>query len=302
MKDNYINTLNTVDSVESYKKEIVEACDARIKHINMLKKADALSNKEFGYIKECFEAFAPYLFETKEGRNIIREYTSQIRGCEELSTLHSIYENIRRTSKNSDVDFLIESLISENINLDSKKTKESLHKLGLILAEAYMYLNNDSNDFLPKENYELDAAVKYITENKKSIKNISDFSSAVKVIKEEISKHEDSKTNFSGKDIDEIAGELMREFNEKYNDKLSDEEKIMIKELSENTNKENVFYKYKDMCASKINEAKNKFEKEGDSESVKRLNAISEQVSKKIYSEETVEKDICNLIEISSIF
>ena len=94
----------------------------------------------------------------------------------------------------------------------------------------------------------------------------------------------------------------MREFNEKYNDKLSDEEKKVVKELSESTDKEIIFNKYKEICINKVNEAKSNFEKEGNTESVNKLTSISEQINKKVFTENTVENDICNFIEITNIF
>lgn len=61
-------------------------------------------------------------------------------------------------------------------------------------------------------------------------------------------------------------------------------------------------YRYKETCIAKITEAKENFQKEGNIESVNKLQSIVEQVSKKVFTEDTVEKDICNFIEISSIF
>ena len=302
MNEEYINTLKTLDEVEKYRKEVNEACDNRVKRLNLLNMAYEISQKPFGYIKECFENFAPVLFNTSEGRNIIKRYTNEVKNSNELSTLHSIYENIRKSSKESDIDFLVNNIVSENVKMSSKSVQESSEKLGQILAESFLYIGEKAYDLLPEEKSSLDQAVKYITENKKNIKNLAGFSSAVKVIREEIEGHENIVNEFKTKDIDSIANELMREFNEKYNDQLSDEEKNMVKELAESTNKSEVFNKYKDMCANKISEAKEEYQKEGNVESVNKLSSIFEQVSKKTYTEDTEVKDICNFIEIASIF
>ena len=302
MSKEYINSLKSLDAVEQYRKEMNEACDKRSERIKILNKGIELSESSFGYIKECFENLAPALFESKEGRNIIKKYSEAVKENKTLNTLHTIYENIRKTGKDSDIDFLINNIVSENINLNEKEVNESSKKLGLILSEAYLYLGEKANDLLTKGNAELDKAVRFISENKKSIKNISDFSSAVKVIREEIEKHENISNRFKEKNLDEIATELMREFNEKYNDKLSDEEKKVVKELSESTDKEVVFNKYKEICINKVNEAKSNFEKEGNTESVNKLTSISEQINKKVFTENTVENDICNFIEITNIF
>ena len=302
MSKEYINSLKSLDAVEQYRKEMNEACDKRSARIKTLNKGIELSESSFGYIKECFENLAPALFKTKEGRNIIKKYSETIKESKTLNTLHTIYENIKKTSKDSDIDFLVNNIVSENIKLKEKEVNESSKKLGLILSEAYLYLGERANDLLAEEKNELDKAVRFISENKKSIKNISDFSSAVKVIREEVEKHENVSNKFKEKNLDEIASELMREFNEKYNDKLSDEEKKVVKELSESTDKEIIFNKYKEICINKVNEAKSNFEKEGNTESVNKLTSISEQINKKVFTENTVENDICNFIEITNIF
>ena len=120
-------------------------------------------------------------------------------------------------------------------------------------------------------------------------------------IREEIEKH-DFKNITESKDIDSVANELMKRFNEKYGNELTEEEKTVVKELSESNNKEEVFNKYKEVCTNKINEAKENYQKTGDMDSANKLSSIMEQVSKKVYVEETVENDICNFIEITSIF
>lgn len=299
---NYVDSLKTKESVESYKKMVNEICDNRLQYLDVVIRAAELSERPFGYIKEAFEAVSSQLFKSKEGRQLIKKYTKTIKENEDLRNLHSIYENIRKTPKGSDVSFLVNGILEENINVDKKALKQSVNNLGLVLAEAYMNLGTSCDASLPVYNKEFDDAVTYVYENKKSIKNLSSFNSALSVIKEEIDKHEDVKNEFKKKDIDEIANTLMKEFNEKYNDQLSDDEKKAIKELFENTNKKEVFEKYKGICLDKLSEAKEGFKKDGDEASFDRISTIYEQVAKKVFSEETIEKDICNLVEITNVF
>ena len=50
-----INDFKTIKEVEDYRKKINEACDKRADFIILCEKADKLSQKPFGYIKDCFE-------------------------------------------------------------------------------------------------------------------------------------------------------------------------------------------------------------------------------------------------------
>ena len=172
MNEEYINTLKTLDAIEEYRKKVNEACDKRSERVKLLTKGFELSQMPFGYIKECFENFAPVLFNTKEGRKLIKKYTNEVKNNYTLNTLHTIYENIRKTSKDSDVDFLINSIVNENVNLSQKTVKTVTESLGKILAEAYLYIGKEANELIPEEKQNLDNAIKYITENKKHIKEL----------------------------------------------------------------------------------------------------------------------------------
>lgn len=300
--ENIIKSFNTVKEVENYRNKINEECDARINFINIAQKADSLSNKSFGYIKECFESFSPKLFETKEGKQLINKYIDFRNGNDNLRSLHIIHENIRKANKSTDVDFLIEQIAKVDWKINKSTVNEDIKGLGKILAEAVLYLGKSAEELIPTENSALSSAIDYIAENKLSQRNLSDYSSAVKLIKEDIAKRESTDNIFETKNLDELANELLREFNKKYSDTLNEEEAKVLKEIASSENREEIFNKYKSLCAENISKAKNTFDEKGDSNSSKRLTSVLEQVNNKKFSLDTVGEDICNLIELSNIF
>ena len=302
MENNIIKSFNTVKEVEEYRAKINEECDSRINFINISQKADTLSNKNFGYLKECFEAFSPKLFETKEGKLIINKYLDYIHKNDNLRSLHVIHENIRKANKSTDVDFLIEQISRINWKIDNNTVNEDVKKLGKVIAESFLYLGKSAEDLMPKENKALSTAIDYIAENKLSQRNLTDYSSAVKIIKEDISKRESTNNIFESKNLDELAEELLHEFNKKYSDTLNEEEAKVLKEIASSENREEIFNKYKSICTESISKARETFEKNGDANSMKRLTSVLEQVNNKKFSLDTVGEDICNLIELSNIF
>jgi len=302
MENNIIKSFNTVKEVEEYRAKINEECDSRINFINISQKADTLSNKNFGYLKECFEAFSPKLFETKEGKLIINKYLDYIHKNDNLRSLHVIHENIRKANKSTDVDFLIEQISRINWKIDNSTVNEDVKKLGKVIAESFLYLGKSAEDLMPKENKALSTAIDYIAENKLSQRNLTDYSSAVKIIKEDISKRESTNNIFESKNLDELAEELLHEFNKKYSDTLNEEEAKVLKEIASSENREEIFNKYKSICTESISKARETFEKNGDANSMKRLTSVLEQVNNKKFSLDTVGEDICNLIELSNIF
>lgn len=302
MENSIIKSFNTVKEVEDYRAKINEECDSRINFINISQKADNLSNKSFGYLKECFEAFSPKLFETKEGKLLINKYLDYIHKNDNLRSLHVIHENVRKANKSTDVDFLIEQISRINWKINNSTVNDDVKKLGKVIAESFLYLGKSAEDLMPKENKALSTAIDYIAENKLSQRNLTDYSVAVKIIKEDISKREGTDNIFESKNLDELAEELLHEFNKKYSDTLNEEEAKVLKEIASSENREEIFNKYKSICTESISKARETFDKNGDANSMKRLTSVLEQVNNKKFSLDTVGEDICNLIELSNIF
>ena len=300
--ENIINTLKTRKEVENYRAQINEMCDKRNEFIALCEQANSLSEKPFGYIKEAFEALSPSLFNNPEGNKLLNRYTKVVKENKNLYTLHSLYENIRKAGKDMDVDFFVNNLANADWGVNSATLKEDTLKLGRVLSEAYLFLGRDADSMLPKENKSLSMAIEYIAENKKTAKNIAEYSNAVKVIKESVVSNNSAKNMFECVGADETTENLLKEFNEKYADKLSAEEINILKEISGSQDKETIFNKYKEACATKISEARKNFETNGDKASSDRLGVVLEQISNKNFSLETVGSDICSLIELSNIF
>lgn len=297
-----INEINTIEELEEYRKKINEDCDNRRKRIAALTKANELSNKQFGYIKECFEEISPLLFESNEGKELINRYIKTVNGNKNLLSLHNLYESVRKVGSDSDTEFFIKTISNFDWNVDKKTVNEDVKKIGKILAEGYLMVYGDDENKLPLENAKLDKALEYISENKINGKNITDYSNAVSIVKEHITAKDKSENMFEEKDLDKLAKDLTEEFNKKYNGEFSEEEISALKEISSTNDRMSIFEKYKNQCIDRINETKDKYSADGDTESVNKLSNVIEQVSRKSYNLETLGSDICNLIELKNIF
>jgi hypothetical protein len=302
MKMDYVNTLNTIQEVESYRNMINEMCDNRHKFIVLCEEAKELSTKSFGFIKESFEALSPILFKSSEGKKLMNKYTKMIKENKNLSSLHTINENIRKAGSETDIDFFVNSLMVVEWGVNPSTLKEDTKKLGRVLSEAYLLVGEEAKSLIPNENVSLSNAVNFIAESKKGTKNISEYSDAARIIKEHIKSKDAKKNVFESVDLDTLAKRLVEDFNVKYSDKLTIEEANALREISSSEDRESVFNKYKEVCKSKITEAKKNFESKGDKASSDRLGVVLEQIASKSYVLDTVGADICSLIELSNIF
>ena len=302
MKMDYVNTLNTIQEVESYRNMINEMCDNRHKFIVLCEEAKELSTKSFGFIKESFEALSPILFKSSEGKKLMNKYTKMIKENKNLSSLHTINENIRKAGSETDIDFFVNSLMVVEWGVNPSTLKEDTKKLGRVLSEAYLLVGEEAKGLIPNENVSLSNAVNFIAESKKGTKNISEYSDAARIIKEHIKSKDAKKNVFESIDLDTLAKRLVEDFNVKYGDKLTIEEANALREISSSEDRESFFNKYKEVCKSKITEAKKNFESKGDKASSDRLGVVLEQIASKSYVLDTVGADICSLIELSNIF
>ena len=187
MEKNIIDEFKTLVELEEFRKEINEACDRRAEYIKLCESAFNLTEKNFGYIKESFENLASELFKTTTGKKLINKYKNTIKENKNLSSLHSIYENVRKANVDTDINFFADTLSNTDWNIDRKTIKEDVKSLGMVLAEAYLYLGDNADLKSVCENKKLYEAIEFVAANKKSAKNITEYSNAIKLIKEDVS-------------------------------------------------------------------------------------------------------------------
>lgn len=299
-----IKNLKTLKEVDEFRNSVDEAINEQIESINASNFISSLKDKNFGYIKENFENLSNELFKTKKGRSIINNYVSCVKTNQPLLKMHQIYECIRKADKDSDVDSYLNEAISLIGGVDKKNYADSMCKLVNVFTEAYNeLLKNTSNEdlqmmFENKDNFY--NSVDFVMFNKKTPKNLAEYNARLSTIKKQISEGAGYKVTES-KNIDQMVDELMENFNKKYASLLENGVVELVKEMFVNEDKETVFNKYKEQCINKLNETKKGFEEKGDNESTERLGHIIEKINRKSYNPDTVNNDVYNLIEISTI-
>lgn len=299
---NEIQNIKTQTELDKFKTIVNEAFEKRAEFINLCDFANRISKKSFGFIKESFESISPSLFNTKGGKKIMSNYMLTIKENKNLSLLHNLYENIRKASSSSDINFFVDNLTEGNWNIDKNTLKLEVEKLGRVLAEGILKVGNESFNLISEsKNSKLDSAIEFIVENKKTIKNIAKYSEAVSIIKEHISNNPQN-TLFETINIDEYANNLLESFNKKYTSDLTDEDWKILKEINQSDNKEELFNKFKQECVNKLTEAEIKFRKDGTNEEQQKVSAVLEKINKKTFVLENITADICGFAEISKIF
>ena len=298
---NYIASISNKQKLNEFKESVNQLCDERTESFDIAESAYNISQRKFPELKETFENFAPYLFETKHGQAIIQNYIKLIKENKGLQGLHSLYENIRKADNNVDIETFI-SGIKENRLDEDNSLADVIQNLGDIIAKAYITITESHGkqtaDTAAKitVNHELNQALKYIIENKQNKSNLADYSKAVNIIKNEIQSKTGQTSIFSNIDIDETLLSMTENFNRKYSG-TSDNE---LSSMTAGKEKE-LFESAKSICLENIDTAIKDFESKSDNNSVKRLTTLKDQIGKKEYVWESFGTDYINFNKLNEI-
>jgi len=297
-----INDMKSIEELDAYQNELNEMFDTRRRVLNLVSEAREMGGKSFGYLKESFENMSPKLFKSSEGKAVMNKYAKVIKENKSLSSLHKLYENIRKAHSGIDVDYFVGTLCETNWNVKTKELNEGIEKLAGIVAEGYIVVGEGAGKYLGTENDRLDGAIEFIAENKVGQKNIVKYSEAVKVIREAVEKNGNIADSFKKEtDLDKTIEDLVTKYSK--DDYSEEEEKdALTNQIARSGDEETVFVNKKTDCLKSLGEAIKKYEDGEHDDELKTLKKIHEQVSAKSYNPETIGPDICNFVEMSKLF
>ena len=297
-----INEAKTITELDSLFEEIKGAVDHRRRVLNLVSEAISLNGKPFGYLKESFESLSPVLFKTAEGKSLMKRYVNTIKENNSLSSLHSLYEAIRKAHNDMDKEYFVGTLCETDWGVKKDELAAGVENLGQIVAEGYILVGEDAGKYLGTENNALDEAIEFIAENKTGKKNIVKYSEAVKIIREAVEKNGNIADSFKNEtDLDKTIEDLVAKYSK---DEYSDEEEkeALTNQIARSGDEETVFIKKKTECVDSLDEAIKKYSDGEHEEELNTLKKIHEQVSAKSYNPETIGPDICNFVEMSKLF
>ena len=297
-----INDIKSLEELDAYQNKLNEMFDTRRRVLNLVSEAKEMGNKTFGYLKESFENMSPKLFKSDEGKVVMNKYAKTIKENKSLSSLHKLYENIRKAHSGIDIDYFVGTLCETSWNVKEKELNEGLQKLAGIVAEGYIVVGEGASKYLGTENDRLDGAIEFIAENKVGQKNIVKYSEAVKVIREAVEKNGNIADSFKKEtDLDQTIEDLVTKYSK---DEYSEEEEkdALTNQIARSGDEETVFVNKKTDCLKSLDEAIKKYEDGQHEDELSTLKKIHEQVSAKSYNPETIGPDICNFVEMSKLF
>ena len=250
-------------------------------------------SRNFGIIYNVFEQNIENLWDTKEGKKIVKECYNLIKSNKVLNEQFKIYDMFEKAQNVDDVKDFVNEASNIIKTFDKNIVKENNEKLIKFIRDKKL----DEYVDIPEETENLYEAIEYIVLNKKTYNNVNDFVKAQNVITEHISKNQKNhivenkltSTEFENK-IEEVENEI--------NEKINQDEKTLLDSFltTKKRNKKEVFENYKRKTLRKIKEM---IESSEDSDKVQ-WNEIYENVSSKNFSE-NMSENITNCAEMIEI-
>lgn len=285
-----INSIMDINELNDSFNEISSLFESRKRYLNMLNEAAKLENTSFSFIKEAFEGMTPELYNTTEGRNLLKRYINEVQSNETLSKMYSIYENVYHAPANIDDSFMSEAIMSANIN--RKEYTEATKKLASLLSEAFITLNGNVDFSFTRNLVALDESIDALVTSKRNLKNIAEDTLRKMQVEKYISENKGTMARPKFNKDNKIDA-LLEDFNAKYSDS---EHADLIKNVLKDNGE--LFESYKSKCLTTIKETLAANENHVDAD---RLHSIYEAVEKKTFNKETIASDIANFIELTKM-
>lgn len=208
----------------------------------------------FNNLNKVFFSKINELFEKKEGKKIIKEYVSLIKNDPILKKQFEIFTQIEEgisenfKSNNVLVEKYVNTILEQFKPYSKKNIIESNKKLETFLKNKNFDLQNNT---LNEDNILI--SIEYLIQENNSMSNIEKFIEVKDYLINEI-RVKENVPNKINEDIE--LDVLIEEFNEKYKDKLNEEEIKFINTLILPNNKEELNHLIKESqqeCINKLN-------------------------------------------------
>lgn len=295
---NYITIMSEALQKDDYKayeyvKQMLDEAIEDHKHEQEL--MNEMNTTNFGVLNHIFESELPTLIKTN--KKAVKNVINTIKEDKNLKSQFSFYNVLKEkyngkvadTAKSKEVLETLAKIVCENI--DPKTVKASNRKLRKVMIESGV----KSSDFVDDDSMKLYENGNVILTTKRNSDNTIELIESYNEVCKWMDAHkEDKKT---GKDADE----LIREFEEKLKENLTESEISFVQQITDwrspiaEQRKEKLFNKFKNECLEKINDMLKE-----DAENVE-LKGLSDQLSEMKFDKNNIVKDIAKLLEIRDI-
>lgn len=253
-------------------------------------------SRNFGIIYNVFEQNIENLWDTKEGKKIVKECYNLIKSNKVLNEQFKIYDMFEKAQNIDNVKEFVNEASNIVKKFNKKLVMENNEKLIRFIRDKKL----DEYVDIPEEMENLYEAIEYIVLNKKTYSNVNEFVKAQNVIAEHIEKSQKNSINEATNQM--TANELenrFEEFENEINENINEDEKKLLDIFTNSKNDtKNIFEQYKKKTLKAVKDMINTSE----SSDKEQWNKIYESISSKTYSDNVTENinNCAEMLEICS--
>lgn len=290
--------INNKETLLKLQEQMNKVFDEKIEILSLKESIDKIDTISFIQCKNVFEGISDKLFETKKGKKIIGKYIKLLSENEELRTLNTLYEKIVNKDDCEQSYYFINECINEIGKFTTEALNNKISLLKNVLKECVYQSNikHEELDSLMEYKNDMDKNLSFIMENKRSLKNIDDYTKSIYQVCESIS---------NNKRNDDIIVNVtnVSDYHEfMTNENVSETDKEFMNDcikasLNEDEMK-NTFVKYKNVCIEKLS---NKISLCETKEDEIRFTTMKSNLEKKEFIKEHFDEDLINLYELKTV-
>ena len=295
-------TFITIGDFQRLKESLNDVIDKRITKMKLEECINSFDALSFACLNEIFKNTVDKLYETKEGKRLIKKYVKTIKESNDLKKVYSIYNIVNSPNKINDGTLFIKESISLIKEIDKKNYGDSLSSISDIVKECTVSANLDTEaieNIKDKYHGSISESLDYVLFNKIGMNNIVEYTNGLSRITNFINENKKHENDLmvEGKSICELIGD----FDKLFTNDIEIWESTAIKDISlaelSGKDKKGVFEEYKSECLSIIEENLN----EKDVENSSRFQGMKEKLMKKEFNSDTIVEDILMLSELKHV-
>ena len=295
-------TFKTIGDFQRLKESLNDVIDKRITKMKLEECINSFNSLSFACLNEIFKNTVDKLYETKEGKRLIKKYVKTIKESNDLKKVYSIYNIVNSPNKINDGTLFIKESISLIEEIDKKNYSDSLSSISDIVKECAVSANLDTEaieNIKDKYHGSISESLDYVLFNKMDMNNIVEYTNGLSRITNFINENKKHENDLmaEGKSICELIGD----FDKLFTNDIEIWESTAIKDISlaelSGKDKKGVFEEYKSECLSIIEENLN----EKDVENSSRFQGMKEKLMKKEFNSDTIVEDILMLSELKHV-
>lgn len=295
-------TFKTIGDFQRLKESLNDVIDKRITKMKLEECINSFDALSFACLNEIFKNTVDKLYETKEGKRLIKKYVKTIKESNDLKKVYSIYNIVNSPNKIDDGTLFIKESMSLIKEIDKKNYSDSLSSISDIVKECVVSANLDIETIekLKSKYYgSINESLDYVLFNKMGINNVVEYTNDLSRITNFINENKKHENDLmvEGKSICELIGD----FDKLFTNDIEIWESTAIKDISlaelSGKDKKDIFEEYKSECLSIIEENLN----EKGAENSSRFQGMKEKLMKKEFNSDTIVEDILMLSELKHV-